>query len=686
MLALLIGLGLIFLNQWSQQNFTDLMAGSIAAGAVPSGLNRLLILLLSIGLSPFFGLLGLVLAAWAVRPDLFSRFIHWIRHPTWGVAGARDKRPATKPEAQPPSGLLGWLGITRSQGIYLALAGLFALTAALAAGDGDRMAFPLVAILGWILGIVFALAGGWHSVSSGSGKASRRWIAPSLALALILGAVALALRSWGLAQYPIVLTGDEGSVGLDGIRFLTGEVNNIFRVGWFAFPNLYFLTQGISVQILGRTIEALRMPAALIGALTVVVVFLAGRALFNLRTGMLAAIFLAFFHLHIHFSRLGLNNIWDGLLFTTTLGLLWVGWQRDRRNAYLLAGLSLGLAQYFYISSRLLWLIIPLWFLLAGFLDRGRLRTALPNLVLMAWVALVTLLPLGAYYLRHPTDYFWPILRVTDLGPGVLATPGLGPIGGQSLGARLALGLAAYLWEPLQFVWYNPGTPILRALPATFFILGVLVLLLRWHDCRTLLLGLWLVAIGLAGGLSDYTPAAQRYVAAAPAVALVLGCGLDWLLARMKATWPRRLALIYGLVGAVVLLMAIDEVNFYFVDYAPYSALGGSDTLVANQLAADLQNRSPDWQVAFFGGDRMGYGSIRSLEYLAPEIQGFDMVHPWDAAANPKLPEAGVIYVFLPGEEGDLPALQARFPHGELSLRRDFEGTILYRQYELPLP
>jgi uncharacterized membrane protein len=130
---------------------------------------------------------------------------------------------------------------------------------------------------------------------------------------------ALIVRAVDNTHITATLTGDEGTAGLSAVAFREGRTNNIFSTGYRGFPMLYFFMQSLPVAIFGRTVAALRISSALAGALTVGGVFLAGSALFGRRAGLLAAIFLSDFHFHIHFSRIGLNNIWDGLFFTTVV-------------------------------------------------------------------------------------------------------------------------------------------------------------------------------------------------------------------------------------------------------------------------------------------------------------------------------------------------------------------------------
>ena len=61
-------------------------------------------------------------------------------------------------------------------------------------------------------------------------------------------------------------------------------------------------------------------------------------AVFNGHTALIAALFRAAFHHHIHFGGIGLNNIWDGLLAIVLLAGLAFAWQSGRRSGFQLAG------------------------------------------------------------------------------------------------------------------------------------------------------------------------------------------------------------------------------------------------------------------------------------------------------------------------------------------------------------
>jgi hypothetical protein len=56
---------------------------------------------------------------------------------------------------------------------------------------------------------------------------------------------------------------------------------------------------------------------------------------------------------------------------------------------------------------------------------------------------------------------------------------------------------------------------------------------------------------------------------------------------------------------------------------------------------------------------------------------------PWGTPGNPTVSGDPLIFVFLPGHEADLSAVQASYPGGVLLEQRNAEGTVLYTVYEV---
>jgi hypothetical protein len=406
--------------------------------------------------------------------------------------------------------------------------------------------------------------------------------------------------------------------------------------------------------------------------------------MFDYRSGLLAAIFLSAYHYHIHFSRIGLNNIWDGLWYIIVIGALWYGWEHEQNKALAVAGFSLGMAQYFYPSGRALIIPILAWLFFMGLSDREKFKRAFPGLVIMLIVSAVIVLPLGIFYLHHFDEYMAPFVRVSIFGRILNDMV-------QSTGQPIWLILLKQIWKGLQaftytpiLAWYQPGTPLLRSFAAGLFLLGILLLFVRGSNNRLLLLGLWILTFGLIGGLSESTPASQRYIAAAPVCALLVGYGLSEVASIFEKLWPQLKRIINGVAIALAFLLAVGELNFYFNTYTQKSAvdLSHNNTMIAQHLANYLKDRPSDVQVVFLGLPRMGYYSIPSLQFLVPDIKGIDVALPWETFDKSAITGNNLVFVFVPGFETALEAVKAAYPGGQTYTEMASDGKPLYWYYE----
>jgi 4-amino-4-deoxy-L-arabinose transferase-like glycosyltransferase len=570
-----------------------------------------------------------------------------------------------------------WFGIEDWQVVCLVISPVFALVAWLAAGTDAMMNNSFMAISCWLLGIGLVTLSGWQFA-----KEEKPFPTRTVLTAMSFFLLALFIRGIYVNNIPIVLTGDEASAGLSAVGFIKGDTNNIFRVGWFSFPSLYFFIQSIPVSLLGQTILALRISSIIAGSLTVVGVYLLARAMFGERAGLYSALFLVAFHFHNHFSRIGLNNIWDSMWFVIVLGLLWAGWHNENRRLLLLSGLTLGISQYFYVSARLLFLIIPTWLIIVGFIKPFRIRRLFPSLLLMAIAALVTMMPLALYYLGHPSELMAPLRRASILGGWLsheITITGHSPW--QILLNQLWVSFQAYAHQPLR-AWYTPGVPLLRPFPAALFFLGASLLLLKLRDSRTALLGLWIIFITMMVGISESTPAAQRYVAVSPAIAILVGFGLAESAMLLGKMWSQVASFIGLLAVGFIIFISLDDLRFYFLDYTPHSDFGGENTLVAHQLANYLLTQPDNLEVFFIGGSRMGYYSHSSLPFLAPHVKGMDIKHPWGSPENPQPSSHNLLFVLLPETHEELERIEASYPGGQYMEVRKTDGITLFWLYK----
>ena len=439
-----------------------------------------------------------------------------------------------------------------------ALAVAILLLAGLAVVDGDlagsapRAWLPL-ALRGAMLATGLALAA--FGLAGGREGRAGDWTRGEVALVLALTGAAFAIRAWRL----------------DALRVLIDEGNSIDTL-FHAYrpdtplllpPNVYVTTmlypawQALVVAVAGPTLSAFRLSSALLGALTVPALWLLARELFGRPTALAAAVVLAGFAPHVHFSRVGLPHIADALFGTAALAGIARG-LNGGRLAWALGGIALGLTHYGFEAGR--WFFTPLvvvWLVMLRLLAPERLRGAGPGVARLVVASLLTLVPLCGALLGSGGDIA-PRLRASSLdgreAAALLADP-------RALGARLALAAGAYVSQPEQQRYYGGDDSLLTPLLAPFALLGAALSIAR-PRAPALLIPLWLVAAWLANAVMREPLVFARWVVAFPALALATARGASavggWL---GGARTERRAALATVVLAA---LLSLAQLHRYF--------------------------------------------------------------------------------------------------------------------------
>ncbi len=561
--------------------------------------------------------------------------------------------------------ITNWLAVDAFHGALLGTSLVFSYLAVISSGFEPALKSPFVAISSWLVSILLAVWGASNrsTFEKYSFKKTMYWLIPILIFALWV-------RVFNLNTLPLILSGDEAGFGINAADFVKGKWNNPFIVGWYSFPTLYPFIQSFSIRLLGQTIFALRITSILAGVGTVAAVYFLGRQMFNLRVGIFSALVLSALHTHVFFSRLALNNVWDGLWITITLGFIWYGWENKNRLAILLGGLAFGFSQYFYYSARVLIGILFIALIFAWLKERARFRQLALSIVLAGFISAVILLPLTWFFINLPEQYYMNMDRV------------LVPLNSNWID-QLMKGFGAFIISPFQ-VYYDIETPLLHPLSAFFFLIGFLSLIITRRDSRLAFLSLWLISFGLMGALSESTPAPQRYVGAAPLCALLIGLGIDRSNGFLEKYIPRILkrTSLFAFIVITMILM-IDLYTYFFA----YSSLNTADNtkshgMIAHRLGEYLAEKPQGTTVLFFGNTNMKYYSVLSAAYMAPQVSGVDILDTWASYDHSQLNLDQTIFVFLSDKKDQMDKVTAEFPSCSLASERAWNNDVLFWAYD----
>ncbi|TET99882.1 MAG: phospholipid carrier-dependent glycosyltransferase [Anaerolineales bacterium] len=568
-----------------------------------------------------------------------------------------------------------WLAITPRRG-WMILFGLLFSTAAFTATGDNAIALSRIAAPLWLTGIALTIIGCWKTSPPQEHKRWDRW---EIAVILALTLASLILRAWGADHMPYVLSGDEGSAGLTAWEFLDGRRSNILGLGWFSFPSLYFWILSLSQQFLGRSVIAIRWVSAIAGALTIPALYWTCRSLFNRRVATLSAAWLMAFHHHIFFSRVAYNNIWDGLFFVLALGALWNAWKANDRRSFLLAGLALGLAQYFYTTSHLIPILLALWMI---WLARGGegWKSRLPGIVCMVLTALSVSLPLVLLYLRHPESLFFTASRVSMLIPGwigpaaeALGTTPLGLVFEQIWVTALGLTIAE-----IQGVYYGSGIPMLIGASAWIFWIGFIYCAIRFREARCGLILITILTSLLVGGLSIQAPNGQRMLLLSPILAILIASTLDRIYVFISGRWPRIKPVAAIGISLLIVLMMGENIKHLFLDYFPSENYGSVNGEVTQEIIELLEVEPPQTPLFFIGGDRMSVHSIPSLAYLLPDAHTYDLPPPYDLPHDFSPQGSYILFAILPEETAAFEKITSSHADGTTQPRYNRQGRLLF--------
>jgi 4-amino-4-deoxy-L-arabinose transferase-like glycosyltransferase len=235
-----------------------------------------------------------------------------------------------------------------------------------------------------------------------------------LLILLAIFAIAVFLRLYDLDSVPPALTYDEAANGLDAIEVAEGRQHPVFFHANSGREPLFIYLQAVTVLIFGANPITLRLPAVVIGVLTVPATYLLIRAMFMHKgpkearwIATLTSFWLTISYYHLNFSRMGLTMVPLPLLQTCAFYVWWLGRRSGKAWQFGLAGALLGLCLYTYPASRFL----PVFLIV--FLALSWLRRSLTfafegrNVTLFVTAFVLILVPLVGYFISHPEDFLW---------------------------------------------------------------------------------------------------------------------------------------------------------------------------------------------------------------------------------------------------------------------------------------
>ena len=517
-----------------------------------------------------------------------------------------------------------------------------------------------------------------------------RWSRAEIVTFVLISLAALFLRVWDLSGIPYNIYPDEIMTGeVAAQAFMGGHSTPIFSTVWggIDLPALWFYLVAISMQLGNSTLAAIRLPAALFGAATVVPLYFLLRDHWGRYAAIAGSAMLAISASNIHYSRLALNNIVPQFFWAACFLFLLRGVRTHKPIYWTLAGLMGGISEHFYYGTRLLPFILFSFFAYLVVVRRKAFSHWLRSMVLILLGYVAGMGPLLAYYLLHPGLYFG---RGASMLTWNRVPTSLGELGEMwntlwPILAETLLGISTHGSQDIVYF-----APLLLPVEAALLVLGISVLVWKWrHPAAFLLLASGAAVLLVGGVLALYgaPPFLAHLTPAFPSVYAASGIALALLATSIRRAYPQlRVHGTASALGLSLLLIAALNTGFYFIDYyADPESLKLDNYRVAqrNYEAQTVQSRflaslEPNYQV-FRSAGRL-YDPI-TTRYLVKGQEERTINNPELELPVTLPPGKSHAFLFFPGDEQLQNLVLARYSGGTMREVVGPQGTHYFYAY-----
>ncbi|MGH2459049.1 MAG: ArnT family glycosyltransferase [Chloroflexota bacterium] len=496
--------------------------------------------------------------------------------------------------------------------------------------------------------------------------------------------LAFGLRAWHLTAIPVDVHGDEAAVGLAARQILNGNARDLFGVGWASLPRLSFAASALAMQAFGDDLLGLRLASAIVGSLSVALLYGVAKRLFSTRVAALSATFLATAQMAIHYSRTGNNYI--QALFASLLIFYFLlrALQNRQWLDYLFAGFAVGIALSVYLAARLTPVLALLYLLHRAIGEReflGRHGRGLTILALGAWLFVA---PQMIHYLGEPADALTRTSEVFVLSPDNLAHE-YGAYQVHSIADVLRVQavntLEAFNLRGETSNQYGQTGPLLDFGSGALLVLGAAIATTRLRQSRYFLLAAWLWLTLLLGSVLDLDALFSPHVVAmlgtlAVLPALVVETGWRALASRRPDRGWR-----FGLPVVMVVVVLIGWSNY--VDYFEVHVQTMEPPSFFTILARYVQTVNGRYRV-YLLADRDTSLAYDTVHFLVPRIDGVNVRDFPLSLPLRRVPDhKGVIFLERDAKDPRYAALRREYPRGVEEPHRNLNGYLEFYSYQV---
>jgi 4-amino-4-deoxy-L-arabinose transferase-like glycosyltransferase len=418
-----------------------------------------------------------------------------------------------------------------------------------------------------------------------------------LSLLVLIVLAAAFFRLWKLDEIPPGLCLDSAFTGVGATRILRWEFPIFFEAPWGGnIEPMYMYVLAPFILLLGKTPFVLMFVSAILGILTVPILYLLTRELLGSRmVALLASSWLAISYWHLNYSRMGREIVLVPLLLLVTLWLLLRGLRTARWADFTWAGISLGASLYNYQPMRFLPVLIVVYLACRSVFEREFWQTYRWKLLLLLVIALLVFAPLGRYFVTHADIFLMNARNVSIFNPELNEGSPM-----RALATNTVRTMAAFVLLPDPNIRQNPaGRPLLDPVTGLCFLGGLGIALARWRQPHHLLILIWFLTMSLPAILTVPVPHSARSIGLLPLACILPAMGLDAAL-----RWLRRPGVSGGIsrvapfvLSSLLVVVALSTWVDYFAAWGEAELDAAFDVPFAEAAEAmnDLSNPGTVW-------------------------------------------------------------------------------------------
>ena len=484
-----------------------------------------------------------------------------------------------------------------------------------------------------------------------------------------LTAVAAALRVTNLTTIPLPVEQDEAALAHESVHVLEGQMKNMFMSGLQGHATMQFFAEAAYLKVFGINVFSFRLITAVVGILTIPVFYVLLRQMFGRAVALVGAVFLTGYALHVHYSRVGMENIADPFLMAASLYFAWRASRDGKTVDFVLTGLVLGLGLYLSPAARVIPIIIAALFGYTLLRRPSFLRRLLPGVGVMALAYGAAALPVAVFWITH-NSFFMDRTNVVGIYQSHW-------IDQQQAAGRSTVDI---LWDQSVkafggfvkctdvSIFYRGPVPLVDRLTLVPFLLGIGYSIYKVFDARYFLLLAIFGAVVVTGGvLTVEPPTSQRLLGTIPAVAAFTAIGIKLIADQASRLKPGTMPVVAGV--AVAALFTVN-VNYYFFQYTHAGYSSDLNNRVAAQVVDYVRTLPEETRLYWYGDPRMylSGGGHPAMTFYLRDRPRFDVLRDGSVRSNPPIDVEGetpAVFMFLPHRLAEMQALMDSCPGGE---------------------